>query len=172
MASEPPFDPRPILRALQDHDVDFIVVGVMAAVAQGSPVYTRDLDVTPSTAADNYERLAESLRSLEARLRLPDGKGLEFPIEATFLAGNTAWTLLTRSGVLDLVYVPAGTRGYDDLLRNAIELDLGTGAPVPVASLIDVIRMKEAAGRPKDQATLPALRQTLEVIRAREREGR
>jgi hypothetical protein len=168
MASEPSFDPRPILQALQDHDVDFIVVGVMAAVAQGSPVYTRDLDVTPSSAPDNYARLAEALRSIDAKLRLPDGEGLEFPIEAKFLAGNTAWTLLTRAGVLNLVYVPAGTRGYEDLRRNAVELDLGTGRPALVASLIDVIRMKEAAGRPKDQATLPALRQTLEVIRERE----
>jgi hypothetical protein len=171
MASEPAFDPRPILRALQDHDVDFIVVGVMAAVAQGSPVYSRDLDVTPSGAPDNYDRLAEALRSLAARLRQPDGNGLDFPIEATFLAGNTTWTLVTRAGVLDLVFMPAGTRGFDDLRRNALELDLGTGTPVLVASLIDVIRMKEAAGRPKDEATLPALRQTLEVIREREAGG-
>ena len=171
MVSEPLFDPKPILRALQEHDVAFIVVGVMAAVAQGSPVYTRDLDVTPSPSPDNYERLAAALRSLDARLRLPDGTGIEFPIEATYLAGNTAWTLLTRAGVLDLVYVPAGTRGFDDLRRQAVELDIGTG-PVLVASLVDVIRMKEAAGRPKDEATLPALRQTLEVIRERERGGR
>jgi hypothetical protein len=71
--------------------------------------------------------------------------------------------------VLNLVYAPAGTRGFDDLRRQAVELDLGTGNPVLVASLIDVIRMKEAAGRPKDEATLPALRQTLEVIREQER---
>ena len=171
MASEPLFDPKPILRALQEHEVEFIVVGVMAAVAQGSPVYTRDLDVTPSAAPDNYERLATALRSLDAKLRLPDGTGIDVPIDAKYLAGNTAWTLLTRSGVLDLVYLPAGTRGFDDLRRQAVELDLGTG-PVLVASLIDVIRMKEAAGRPKDEAALPALRQTLEVIREREREGR
>jgi hypothetical protein len=167
--SEPPFDPKRIVQALQQHDVAFIVVGVMAAVAQGSPVYTRDLDVTPSSAPDNYERLAGALRALDARLQLPDGSGLEFPIEARYLAGNTAWTLLTRFGVLDLVYLPAGTRGFDDLRRQAVELDLGTGNPVLVASLIDVIRMKEAAGRPKDEATLPALRQTLEVVREQER---
>jgi hypothetical protein len=166
--SEPLFDPKPILRALQEHHVAFIVIGLMAAVAQGSPVYSRDLDVTPSSAPDNYERLAAALVSLEAKLRLPDGESLDFPIDATFLAGNTAWTLLTRGGVLDLVYTPAGTRGYDDLRRSAIELDLGTGKPVLVASLIDVIRMKEAAGRPKDEATLPALRQTLEIIRGRD----
>ncbi len=168
MASEPLFDPKPMLGTLQKHDVSFIVVGLMAAVAQGSPVPTRDLDVTPSRELDNYERLAVALHALEAKLRLPDGRGVEFPIEPRFLAGNDAWTLITHAGVLDLVYTPAGTSGFDDLRRSAIELDLGTGTPVLVASLIDVIRMKEAAGRPKDEAVLPSLRQTLEVIRERE----
>lgn len=156
---------------LQDHDVEFIVVGIIAAIAHGSPIATRDLDVTPSRAADNYERLAGALVDLDAKLRLPDGTGLEFAIEPRYLAGNTAWTLLTRFGVLDLVYEPAGTQGFADLRRQAVELDLGTGKPLLVASLLDVIRMKEAAGRPKDEAGLPALRQTLEEIRKREGRG-
>jgi hypothetical protein len=67
-----------------------------------------------------------------------------------------------------LVFQPAGTEGYADLRRNAVELDLGAREPVLVASLPDVIRSKEAAGRLKDQAQLPALRQTLEVLRERE----
>jgi hypothetical protein len=49
-------------------------------------------------------------------------------------------------------------------------LDLG-GVEAHVASLADVIRSKEAAGRVKDQAQLPALRQTLEVIRERQARG-
>ena len=166
--SEPLFDPKPILAVLQKHEVEFVVVGVIAAIAQGSPVSTRDLDVTPSQAPDNYRRLASALVDLQAKLRLPDGTGLDFPVEASLLAGNTAWTLLTRFGVLDLVFVPAGTQGFDDLRRQAVELELGLPQPVLVASLIDVIRMKEAAGRPKDQASLPALRQTLEIIRRQE----
>jgi len=166
--SESPFDPKSMLRVLQEHEVDFIVIGAVAAVAQGSPIATRDLDVTPSQAADNYERLAAALVELEAKLRLPDGTGLEFPIEPGYFAGNTAWTLLTRFGVLDLVYVPAGTQGFDDLRRQAIELDLGIGEPFLVASLLDVIRMKEAANRLKDRGQLPALRQTLEELRRRE----
>jgi hypothetical protein len=168
MPSEPLFDPKPILRALQRHDVDFVVVGVIAAIAQGSPIATRDLDVTPSRQADNYQRVAAALTDLDAKLRQPDGTGLEFPIEASYLAGNTSWTLLTRSGVLDLVYLPAGTEGFDDLRRHAVSLDLGLDKPVLVASLVDVIRMKEAANRLKDQAVLPALRQTLEEVRKRE----
>lgn len=166
--SEPLFDPKPILRVLQQHDVEFIVVGLVAAIAQGSPIATRDLDVTPSPAAENYTRLATALTDLDAKLRLPDGTGLEFPIDARYLGGNTAWTLRTRFGVLDLVYVPAGTRGFEDLRRHAVLLDLGIEKPVLVASLIDVIRMKEASNRPKDEAALPALRQTLEEIRRRE----
>lgn len=169
--SEPVFDPKAILRVLQQHNVEFIVVGLVAAIAHGSPIATRDLDVTPAPAADNYERLATALTDLDAKLRLPDGTGIEFPIDAGYLAGNTAWTLLTRFGVLDLVYAPAGTRGFEDLRRQGVLLDLGIGKPVLVASLIDVIRMKEAAGRLKDEAVLPALRQTLEEIRTREVRG-
>jgi hypothetical protein len=169
VASESRFDPKPILRVLQKHDVDFIVVGVIAAIAQGSPIATRDLDVTPSPAGENYERLASALAELDAKLRLPDGSSLAFPIEPRYLAGNAAWTLLTRFGVLDLAFQPAGTRGFDDLRRHAIELDLGTGKPLLVASLLDVIRMKETANRLKDRSQLPALRQTLEELRRRER---
>lgn len=165
--AEPLFDPTSLLRVLQEHDVAFVVVGLVAAIAQGSPTPTRDLDVTPSQTAENYERVAAALQQLEAKLRLPDGSALDFPIEADYLAGNTAWTLVTRFGVLDLVYLPAGTRGFDDLRRHAVELDLGSGRPVLVASLVDVIRMKQASGRPKDHAALPALRQTLEAIRDR-----
>lgn len=164
--AEPPFDPSRILEVLHRHDVAFVVIGAVAAIAQGYPLPTEDVDVTPARDPGNLERLAAALVELGAKMRLPDGGELEFPIEAGFLAGNESWTLATHFGPLDLVFMPAGTRGYDDLRRGAIELELG--APVLVAALIDVIRSKEAAGRLKDQAQLPALRQTLEVIRDRE----
>jgi hypothetical protein len=38
---------------------------------------------------------------------------------------------------------------------------------ISVASLEDVIRSKEAANRPKDQRSLPVLRQLLEELRRR-----
>jgi hypothetical protein len=163
---ERPFDPGRILEVLHRHDVSFVVIGAVAAIAQGYPLPTEDIDVTPAGDPENLERLAGALAELGARMRLPGGGGLEFPIEAGFLAGNESWTLTTRFGPLDLLFMPAGTRGYDDLRRAAIELELG--APVLVAALADVIRSKQAAGRPKDNAQLPALRQTLEVIRERE----
>jgi hypothetical protein len=49
-----------------------------------------------------------------------------------------------------------------------LPVDLGTDKPVLVASLRDVIRMKEASAREKDRLQLPALRRTLELIHRRE----
>jgi len=168
---ERPYDASAIIAALQEQDVRFVVIGAVAAIAHGSPLPTEDMDVTPDPAGDNLAALAAALVDLKAKLRTPRGP-VDFPIDAQLLAANDTWTLTTRVGSLDLVFEPAGTRGYDDLRRSALELDLGSGKPVLVAALSDVIRSKEADGRPKDIAQLPALRQTLEVIRERERQNR
>ena len=64
--------------------------------------------------------------------------------------------LITRHGPLDVTYRPDGTEGYDDLVRSAVIIRL-LGVDVTVASLDDVIRSKEAAGRAKDIAVLPDL---------------
>ena len=161
---------RAPLAVLERHDVRLVVIGGVAAIAQGYPLTTYDLDVTPARDAENIERLVPALEELEARLRNPT-EPVAFPIDAKMLANVEAWTLSTNAGPLDLVFMPAGTSGYEDLRRDALELDLGTGKTVLVASLRDVIRMKEASFRVKDQAQLPALRRTLEVIRRQEREA-
>ena len=74
-----------------------------------------------------------------------------------------------RGGDLDICFTPSGTRGYRDLRREALRTRVGPGLSVSVASLRDVIRSKEAAGRDKDLAQLPLLRRTLEQIREREK---
>ena len=161
----PDFDPVAVLRVLVSHGVEFVLVGGVAARLRGAPLLTQDLDVTPATDRENLARLADGLKELEARLRTatePDG--VPFPFDPGLLMSATVWTLITRFGDLDLVMSPAGTKGYPDLLadadvlRVAVEPDL----MVKVASLGDVIRSKEAAGREKDRAALPLLRRTLE----------
>lgn len=169
--AEAPFDPVRLIDALQRHEVRFIVIGAVAAISQGYPLPTEDFDATPARDPENVQRLVEALRELEARLRTPT-EPVAFPLEVQMLASAESWTLATSAGSLDLLFVPAGTGGYDDLRRDAVEVDLGTGKPVLVASVRDVIRMKEASAREKDRAQLPALRRTLEVIRRRERGDR
>jgi hypothetical protein len=157
------FDPFEALRVLERHDVRYVVVGAIAAAAAGAPVVTRDLDITPARDADNLERLASALRELDARLRTPsDPDGVPFPVDAEILAGAEMWTLITRFGEVDLIFEPSGTRGFDDLRRDAQRVAIAEGLEVLVASLADVVRTKEASARAKDQAQLPLLRRTLE----------
>ena len=166
----PEFAFERILGALQRNDVRYVVIGAVAAIAQGSPLPTEDIDVTPARDIANLERLAAALRELDARLRVPDKpEGVAFPFDPTYLAGNEIWNLTTPHGDLDLVFVPAGTEGYEDLKRDAILVDFGA-VQAPMASLVDVIRSKQASSRAKDHAQLPALRQTLELVRRRERQ--
>jgi hypothetical protein len=69
-----------------------------------------------------------------------------------------------RAVTLDVVFEPAGSRRYEDLIRDAdtLRLQIEPEVRAPVASLRDLIRTKEAAGREKDRAALPMLRRTLE----------
>lgn len=163
-------DPLEILRALERHGVRYVLIGAAAARIAGAPVVTEDVDVTPATDRTNLERLANALREVDARLRAArEPEGVPFVVDADTLSGADMWTLTTSAGDLDVCFTPSGTRGYDDLRREASRTDLGSGLVVTVASLRDVIRSKEAAGRAKDIAQLPLLRQTLEQIRERER---
>jgi hypothetical protein len=162
-------DPLEILGALERHRVRFILIGAAAARVAGAPVVTEDIDVTPATDKANLVRLAAALKELRARLRSPsDSRGVPFPLDADMLRTADMWTLTTSAGDLDVCFTPSGTRGYPDLRREASRMRLGPGVAVSVASLRDVIRSKEAAGRDKDLAQLPLLRRTLEQIRERE----
>lgn len=155
------FDPYEVLRVLHAHRVAFVVVGGFAAVAHGSPLPTTDIDITPATDPGNLAHLSEALRALDARVRV-DGVpgGLAFEHDASSLAHVRVLNLVTRAGDLDLVVRPDGTEGYDDLVRGAQVVRVRS-LDLPLASLADVVRSKEAAGRPKDRAALPLLRELL-----------
>jgi hypothetical protein len=139
-----PFEPRPLLRALAEHGVEYVVVGGLAGMAHGSSFPSFDLDVVYARSPENLERLAACLRELGARLRgaPPD---VPFLLDEKTLRAGLDFTFTTSFGSLDLLGEPPC-----ETLREratAVEID---GVPTLVASLDDLIRMKEAAGRPKD----------------------
>lgn len=165
-----PYRPDEILEVLERHQVLYVVIGGLAAELRGSPYVTRDVDVTPARTRENFTRLAAALRELDAKLRIPD---MEEPLvmqldERTFGQGTT-WTFVTKHGYLDIALLPDGTRGYDDLRRSATQERITDTVRIFVAALADVIRSKEAAGREKDRAVLPILRQVLERSRKKDR---
>lgn len=162
------FDPEAMLRVLEAHGVQYVLIGGLAATLYGSPHVTTDVDVTPETGEANLARLAAALDELDARVRAQgEPEGLAFDRSAEMLARVSTLNLTTRAGELDLAFRPAGTDGYRDLKRRAVEIEIH-GVRVPVAALADVIRSKEAAGREKDRLTLPTLRRLLARLEAEE----
>jgi hypothetical protein len=163
-----PFDPEAMFRVLARHEVAYVLVGGLAASLHGSPHVTTDVDITPERSPENLERLAAALVELDARIRTEgEAGGLPFDRSARMLERTSLLNLTTRLGDLDLTFEPAGTGGYEDLAREAVEIRIRR-TPVVVASLADVIRSKEAAGRETDRLTLPTLRRLLERLRGGE----
>lgn len=155
MANWPDYSPTRLLKRLSDADVDFVVVGGVAVVAQGYPRLTNDLDICYATDPANLDRLGELLVAIEAKLRgveedlpfVPDGRALR---KAHIL------TLSTRDGELDLLVAPPGAPAYSTLRRRADRIEVA-GAHVLIASIEDLLAMKRAGGRPQDLIDVEAL---------------
>jgi hypothetical protein len=163
--------PAEILGVLDRYDVRYVLIGGLAAILYGAPHVTTDVDIVPQEDRGNLERLSEALTELNARIRVasePDG--VPFGHDGASLARVRIWSLVTNLGNLDITFVPSGTRGYDDLRRDLRTVTVG-GVDVPVASLADVIRSKEAADRDRDRAILPVLREMLERQREQRNRG-
>ncbi len=127
----------------------------MAGQLLGSPIVTYDLDVCHAHDDANLERLAGVLTSLQAELRGAPA-GLPFRLDARTLRNGDSFTFSTTLGDLDILATPAGTSGFSDLAKSADRYEID-GLSVRVASLDDLIRMKRAAGRPKDLLALEEL---------------
>jgi hypothetical protein len=160
--AEAEFSPESILGVLENHGVRSVLIGGFAAVIHGSPYVTTDVDVVPSPDEENLRRLSDALKELDARVwTSAEPEGVPFDHSASSLAGVRVWNLITDHGRLDITFEPSGTAGFDDLARDAVRLTI-LGVDVDVASLADIIRSKEAAGREKDLLVLPVLRRIAE----------
>lgn len=156
----PSFDPERVLEVLHRHDVSFVLIGGLAAVAHGSPLPTTDVDLTPDRNAENLDRLAGALRELDARIRTADPEGVVFPIDGAFLTAQPRMLNLTTSaGDVDLTFFPAAFEGgFEELLAESDPVELVDGVITRVATLRAIIRSKETADRDKDRRALPYLR--------------
>ncbi len=149
------FDAYAIVRVLERHGVEFVLIGGIAGQLWGSPTITQDLDICYGRDRSNLERLAAALRELHAKLRRVK-EDVPFRLDALTLAAGDSFTFETDLGDLDCLGAPTGTNGYDDLKPAAERMPLG-GHAVWVTSLDDLIRMKRAAGRAKDRIQLEIL---------------
>lgn len=145
----------PLLRTLTDASVEFIVVGGVAANAHGSARLTVDIDVSYRRTDGNLRRLVKALAPLKPYLRgAPAGLPFEWS-EATLRAGLN-FTLTTSKGPIDLLGEIVGGGTYEDLLPHSIIMH-AFGRDLQVLDLGWLIRVKRAAGRPKDLEVIAEL---------------
>lgn len=151
---ERPLDAERILRALAEHDVEYVLIGGLAVQTHGHVRTTNDADLIPAPEPANLERLAAALRSLDARPLNPGHEQAD--IDAKMLPKATIWQFMTRDGGIDVLHEVPGGRPYEELSSRAMNVMLGDIA-VPVVDLDDLIQMKLARGRPVDLADVAAL---------------
>jgi len=158
-----PLDPELLIRTLARHRVQYVLIGALGARMYGFPRVTADADITPAADSANLERLAAALRELDARIYTdPIPEGLAFDCSPAMLSRTELWNLVTRAGRVDVAFRPAGTKGYADLARGAVHFEVFE-QDLAVARLSDILRSKEAAGRPKDRQDALLIREMLRV---------
>jgi len=152
-----------LLKELNRFGVEFIIIGGMAAVAQGSAYLTMDLDLCYSRSKENIEKLADALAPFQPSLRgaPPD---LPFRLDVATIRSGMNFTLSTNFGDLDILGEVTGLTGYPEALLFSEVVEL-YGMRCRVLTLEGLIKTKKAAGRPKDLMILPELEALLEIRR-------
>lgn len=151
-----------ILKRLNDHQVEYVLVGGMACVVHGSQVVTQDVDICAPLTLENLRRLCAALNDLHPRFRM--ARDLR-PLPQNPEELNTFQNLylLTDLGQLDILSEIAGVGEYFEVERHVIQVDFG-GTCVRVMSLDTLLLAKQAMNTPKDRQValeLSAIRELL-----------
>jgi hypothetical protein len=137
-----------ILLTLADAGVEFILVGGVAAVIQGVPLVTHDVDIVPRLTAENLDRMYAVLLSLHATLRGRPGPPLT---PARHHLGPGHLLLKSDQGWLDVLGTLHGSRGWDELAPRATMLEV-EGRAIRVLDLATIREIKAELATPRDQA--------------------
>ena len=151
---------RETLTLLLRHEVEFIVVGGVGAVIQGSPLFTFDLDIVHRRTRENIENLKRALAAMHARYRIKP----ELSPDNTHLESKGHQLLITDFGPLDVLGMIGHDWDYERLLPFCRFVTVADAGEVRVLELGKLIEVKEETATEKDRATLPILKRLLRVV--------
>lgn len=150
-----------ILEELIKANIKFILVGGLAAVVQGAPVTTLDVDIVYDRSSENITKLLAFLKSIDAVYRRPDDKVI-LPKKNDFLImGHRLFT--TRLGPIDVLAFIEEKKTYEDLIEHTVEIEF-RGHTLHVLDLKMLIELKRTSKDPKDKQRLPVLEETLRQL--------
>jgi len=152
-----------LLRALNQRGVEYVVIGGYALAAHRYVRGTDDLDVVPEPSRANMKRLVDAIEALDGTpVDVAGGlRSAELPVPfglRSLLDGGT-WAMSTRYGVLHVMQGVPGAESYDELRAGAKRVRLEDIGDVFFVGRDQLMRMKRATGRLKDQADVEELLQ-------------
>jgi hypothetical protein len=138
------------LKKLRDSNIDFMIVGLSAAVLQNAPVVTKDVDLWFRELDD--QKMEECCKT----------------VGGFFLPTNLSFQMPARFGGealenLDVVISVDGIGSFQEEYAHALNLKLTDDLVVKVLPLDKIIASKEFIRREKDLIVLPALKSALAV---------
>jgi hypothetical protein len=147
-----------LLECLLVADVEFVLVGGLAAVVQGAPITTLDVDIVHRRTEENVDRLLDFLASVGARYRNRPGSPL--PPSRSALLGPGHSLFMTDLGPLDVLGAIEGGAEFDQLVPLSPPIQVA-GHSLYVLSLGTIVGFKRASADPKDKLRLPVLEAVL-----------
>ena len=145
-----------VSQSLQQHGVQFAVVGGYAVSLHGAVRGTVDLDLVLAWNRDNLEKAVQALQSLGLKSHLPLNTNTVFTERDSLIRDKNliAWTFYNPNNLTEQVDLIIDF----DMTCCAIDnIQIGN-ISIPVLNKQDLIIMKEKAGRPQDVADIAALR--------------
>ena len=149
-----------LIPLLAQAQVEFIIIGGVAARVHGSARLTEDLDIAYRRTHQNIQRIVQTIAPYDPYLRGAP-RGLPFKWDERTILNGLNFTLTTTLGSIDLLGEVTGGGTYDDLLPHAVIREF-YGQRCLCLDVETLIKVKRAAGRPKDFEAIAELEAILE----------
>jgi predicted nucleotidyltransferase len=143
-------DPVPLIAALNEREIPYVIIGGFAVIANGYVRSTEDLDVLVPSTPQTAEAVEAVCRELDGTDR--DGHA----IPSARFRGDQHIRAHTRHGILDVVPEGESPLSFDEIAVGAFEIEVD-GHRAKVAGLPHLVALKRLGGRTRDQADLEAL---------------
>jgi hypothetical protein len=145
------------LRTLQQHDVEFVLVGDVAEAIYNNGGFVSGVAIVPGAYGRNVERLNTALQAMDAELGIagtPAATQVDY--RRCDLRELAPCSFMTRYVDVDLNFEPLGTRGYRDLFDEARHVELAHGVNPLVSAREDLERIGRSTAPAVPYAQPPA----------------
>lgn len=149
-----------IFKALNDNNVKYLVIGGAAVNLHGYVRVTHDLDLFIALDESNIKKFAAAMRTLNFKPKVP----VEIE-ELGDIKKREKWVKEKNMKVFSLVDIDTDDI-IDIMIMDYLQFDesykekkvvIIKGMEIPLASIKDIIKLKEIAGRAKDIIDLKVL---------------